>query len=72
LARKHKPKTNGRLRQAIVETREYLEINSNTDATEEDALDYLMGECGQDSSGYCSKAGSEECDFECPFSDELR
>jgi len=66
-----KSESGRRQRRAIVETREYLEINSDPDATDEDALEYLMGECGQDSSGYCSKAGSEECDFECPFSDDL-
>ena len=64
--KKRTPRT--RLGIAIDETREYLEINSDPDATDEDALEYLMGECDQDSSGYCSKAGSEECDWECPFS----
>lgn len=59
---------NGRLQQAIKETREYLEINSDRDVDDNDALDYLIGDCGMDANGFCSKAGSEECDFECPFS----
>jgi len=56
------------LREAIKETKEWLEINSDPDATDEDAIEDLLSECGQDSSGYCSQAGSEYCDFECPFS----
>jgi hypothetical protein len=64
--RTHKP--NGRLRQAIAETREHLQLNSDPDATEWDAMENLFDDCGQDRNGYCSKAGSEECDFECPFS----
>jgi hypothetical protein len=28
-------------------------------------------DCGMDRSGYCGKAGSEECDWECPYSNEL-
>ncbi|HEY0006216.1 MAG TPA: hypothetical protein VGB17_15660 [Pyrinomonadaceae bacterium] len=55
------------LKEAIKETREHLEINGDPDVTDEDAFENLMGECGQDSSGYCSMAGSEYCEFECPF-----
>lgn len=61
-------KPNGRLKQAIKETREHLQLNSDYDADDEDAFDSLMDECGQDSSGSCSQAGTEYCDFECPFS----
>jgi hypothetical protein len=57
-----------RVSRAVKETREWLEINTNPDATEMDAYENLMGECGKSSSGYCSMAGSEYCDFECPFS----
>lgn len=28
-------------------------------------------DCGMDRDGLCGKAGSEECDFECPFRDEM-
>lgn len=59
---------NTRLNRAIREVREHLQINGNPDANDEDAIDGLMDECGQDGSGYCSQAGSEYCDFECPFS----
>ena len=55
---------------AIRETREYLELNADPDATDEDAADYLMHECGKDQNGRCSLAGTEYCDFECPFSNE--
>lgn len=55
------------LREAIKETREHLEIDGNPDATEEDALEDLIGECVQMPDGSCTMAGSEYCDFECPF-----
>ena len=35
---------------------------------EEDDLDYWLSECGLVPGQGCLKAGSEECDFECPFS----
>jgi hypothetical protein len=28
-------------------------------------------DCGMTSDGYCTKAGSEECDWECPYAMEL-
>lgn len=28
-------------------------------------------DCGITPDGYCTKAGSEECDWECPFSEDL-
>lgn len=57
-----------KLSRAIKETREYLELNCDPDANDDDALDYLSDECGQDASGACSLAGTEYCDWECPFS----
>ncbi|NEZ56499.1 hypothetical protein [Adonisia turfae] len=38
----------------------------------QDDYEYWLNECGQ-GQGYvgCLKAGSEECDFECPFRDSL-
>lgn len=31
-----------------------------------------MFDCGMDRHGNCGKAGSEECDFECPYRDIKR
>lgn len=59
---------NYRYHQAIDETREYLEINGNPEATDDDAFEHLAAECGQQRDGSCTMAGSEYCDFECPFS----
>lgn len=56
------------LRAAIRETKEYLQLNCDPDADDDDAIDDLMSECGKDSSGGCSLAGTEYCDWECPFS----
>jgi len=57
------------LKSAIRETREWLQLNMNPDADDDDAIDDLMGECGKDASGSCSLAGTEYCDWDCPFSD---
>jgi hypothetical protein len=41
------------------------------DFVDEDEDDYF--DCHMDpDTGQCGKAGSEECDFECPFRSELR
>ncbi len=39
------------------------------DGFDEDSneLDYWLSECGQQQDGSCLQAGTEECDFECPF-----
>jgi hypothetical protein len=55
----------------IQETLEWMELNYDEDVTEEDALEHLMGECGQTPDGGCQLAGSEQCEFECPFRDAL-
>lgn|SRR5262245_60868020 len=65
------PIDEAQLEHAIRERREWLEMNysdDSDDVTDEDALEDLLSDCGMDREGYCSKAGSEECDFECPFS----
>jgi|GEM_PF-3180536 len=62
-------KKNSKIHQAVRETREYLQLNGDPDADEADALDSLMDECGRDGTGSCSQAGSEYCEFECPFRD---
>lgn len=58
-----------KLSQAIKETREFLELNRDGDVDDDDALELLETECGQDGSGGCSQAGTEYCDWECPFND---
>jgi len=35
------------------------------DDDEEDEFESF--DCAMDREGYCGKAGSEECDFECPY-----
>jgi hypothetical protein len=32
-----------------------------------DSLDYWLSECGLQHDGTCLQAGTEECDWECPF-----
>lgn len=62
-----------KLKQAINETKEFMNLNYQTDDddgfSDEDAFDELMDDCGKDRHGHCSMAGSEYCDFECPFRD---
>ena len=36
------------------------------DEDEDEDPDAWMDDCGMMPDGYCSKAGSEECDWECP------
>ena len=61
-----------KLDHAIKETIEYLEINGGYEdghePDEEDAIEELLGECGQTRDGDCTLAGTEYCDWECPFS----
>ena len=58
------------LKTAIDETKEYLDLNfdDKDDHSDDDAIEHLMGECGQMADGSCSMVGSEYCDWECPFS----
>jgi hypothetical protein len=37
------------------------------DPDDDEDLDYWLRECGQQPDGTCLNAGTEECDFECPF-----
>lgn len=46
---------------------DYLD-DDRMDLDEEEDFDF---DCGMDSSGGCSMAGSEECDFECPNRDAM-
>lgn len=60
------------LKTAINETKEHLALNDgrfeDDDPTDEDAYDRLEDDCGRSHDGSCSMAGSEYCDWECPFS----
>lgn len=68
-----------KLSHAIKEVKEHLELNgggreidgyhNRNHVTDDDAIEHLMGECGMDRTGSCSMAGTEHCDFDCPFSD---
>lgn len=63
-----------KLNRAIQEAKEYLQLNSDhgiDGPTDNDALDMLMDECGMMRDGTCTMAGTEYCDWDCPFSDEL-
>lgn len=61
-----------RMEQAIRERREWLRLNRDWDEdhpiTDEDALDDMEDQCGRYPSGGCAYAGSEFCDWSCPFS----
>ena len=35
----------------------------------EDEFEEAMADCGQDGDGFCHLAGTEHCDFVCPFRD---
>ena len=36
---------------------------------ETDPIEEAMFECGMGPDGYCALAGTEHCDFDCPFRD---
>jgi len=60
------------LEQAIKEVKEFREDNYDYDdddgPTDDDAIEALMDECGMVEDG-CNLAGTEYCDWDCPFSD---
>jgi hypothetical protein len=58
------------LQHRIREEWQWMQDNYEEDITERDALDHLLQECGQTDDGDCLHAGSEYCDFDCPFRDE--
>jgi hypothetical protein len=66
-----------KLRQAIIETKEFMNLNRQRDIvddnddgsfSDDDAMEELESECGRGRDGSCSLAGTEYCDWECPFS----
>lgn len=62
----------GKFEWRVAEMKEHLNLNvsrdDGEDHTDGDAIDALMDECGKDRHGLCSMAGTEYCDWECPFS----
>lgn len=40
------------------------------DCDDDDDFENALDECGMTSEGICMLAGTEHCDFECPFRDE--
>ena len=61
------PRADRRLQYAIAETKEHLQLNGDPDADEDEALEALEEECGRQRDGSCLLAGTEYCDWECPF-----
>ena len=61
-----------RLQRAIQEVKIHHEDNYGDDDDlrfdDEDAIEELLSECGQTPDGYCTLAGTEYCDWDCPFS----
>lgn len=58
------------LKEAIRERKEFAECNYDDpeDFSDEDAIEELEADCGMTRDGGCTMAGSEYCDWECPFS----
>jgi hypothetical protein len=51
-------------------TRDFGDFNDDAFDDDADELEDAMQNCGMLQDGSCMKAGSEECDWECPFSGE--
>lgn len=49
------------------ETLEHMQINEDPDATLEDAMWRNRERCGKWGDDGCTKAGTEYCDWECPY-----
>jgi len=43
------------------------EADDNWDEEDEEEDEFESFDCHRDRHGYCGKAGSEECEFECPY-----
>ena len=57
------------LQHRIREELEWMQDNTDQEVTEQDALDHLLAACGRTDDGACLLAGSEGCEFNCPFRD---
>lgn len=47
------------------------DVDWNDDDDDTDEIEDAMDECGQMQGGGCMLAGTEHCDFECPFSKQM-
>lgn len=57
------------LNQDMKERQEWADANMDEDAANDfDPLEDAMDECGMTFDGNCLLAGTEYCEFECPFS----
>jgi hypothetical protein len=46
-----------------------MELDDDPVTEDDTAPDTADFDCPLDRAGHCAKAGSEECEFECPFHD---
>lgn len=44
------------------------DLSEDYGSDEEDEFEQAMQDCGKTDEGFCTMAGSEYCDFRCPFS----
>ena len=60
---------NERIDRRVKERRAHMRANgAPPDPTRSEAREALMMQCGYDTEvGFCRKAGTEYCDWECPF-----
>lgn len=56
------------LKRRLEEAKNFLDDNYDDGPHgDDDALEHLSQECGKLDDGSCMYAGSEQCEFECPF-----
>ena len=48
---------------------DWCEANGGDDWDWDDAYEIALSECGQMPDGFCTMAGTEHCDWDCPFRD---
>jgi hypothetical protein len=53
----------------LKEIEDWLLINTDEDS-DVDAVAYAAGMCGKTQDGCCTFAGTEHCEFDCPFRDD--
>lgn len=50
----------------------HVEPDDYDNDPDEDEHEEALLNCGLDEEGFCSLAGTEHCDFECPFRGEMK